>query len=84
MTLMELVFVVLQAVFLLLLAPFALALLKLIWQFNTIILVVILILVAIDIATHGTVEQMSQSGQTLAFVACLLLGGKMLNFIRKL
>lgn len=83
MTLGEIIVVLLQVGFILLLVPLAVIAVKLIWKFSTILIVVALILIAIDIAMHGTVERMSDGAGVVAILVCLGIAAKIFIFFMK-
>ena len=83
MTLGEILIVLLKVGFILLLVPLAVIVLKLLWKFSTILIIVGLIVLAIDIAVHGTVEQMSDGAGTLAILLCLGIVAKAFIFFMK-
>ena len=83
MTLGEIIVALLQVGFILLLVPLAVIALKLIWKFSTILIVVALVLIAIDIAMHGTVERMSDGAGVVAILVCLGIAAKIFIFFMK-
>lgn len=84
MTLGEIIVVLLKVGFILLLVPLTVIAMRLIWKFSTILIAIGLILLAIDIATHGTVEQMSDGAGVLAILLCLGIAVKsFIFFMRK-
>ncbi len=83
MTLGEILIVLLKVGFILLLVPLAVIVLKLLWKFSTILIIVGLIVLAIDIAVHGTVEQMSDGAGTLAILLCFGIAAKAFIFFMK-
>lgn len=83
MTLGEIIIAVLQTGFILLLVPLAVIAVKVIWKFSTILIAVGLVLVAIDIALHGTVEKMSDGAGMLAILLCVGIAVKMFLFFKK-
>lgn len=83
MTLGEIIVVLLQVGFILLLVPLAVIAVKLIWKFSTILIVVALILIAIDIVMHGTVERMSDGAGVVAILVCLGIAAKIFIFFMK-
>lgn len=83
MTLEEILIVLLKVGFILLLVPLAVIVLKLLWKFSTILIIVGLIVLAIDIAVHGTVEQMSDGAGTLAILLCFGIAAKAFIFFMK-
>lgn len=83
MTLGEIIVVLLQVGFILLLVPLAVIAVKLIWKFSTILIVVALILIAIDISMHGTVERMSDGAGVVAILVCLGIAAKIFIFFMK-
>lgn len=83
MTLREIIIAVLQTGFILLLVPLAVIAVKVIWKFSTILIAVGLVLVAIDIALHGTVEKMSDGAGVLAILLCIGIAVKMFLFFMR-
>ncbi len=83
MTLGEILIVLLKVGFILLLVPLAVIVLKLLWKFSTILIAVGLVLVAIDIALHGTVERMSDGAGMLAILLCVGIAVKMFLFFMR-
>ncbi len=83
MTLGEIIIAVLQTGFILLLVPLAVIAVKVIWKFSTILIAVGLVLVAIDIALHGTVEKMSDGAGVLAILLCIGIAVKMFLFFMR-
>lgn len=83
MTLGEILIVLLKVGFILLLVPLAVIVLKLLWKFSTILIIVGLIVLAIDIAVHGTVEQMSDGAGTLAILLCFGIAAKAFIFFMR-
>ena len=83
MTLGEIIIAVLQTGFILLLVPLAVIAVKVIWKFSTILIAVGLVLVAIDIALHGTVERMSDGAGMLAILLCVGIAVKMFRFFMR-
>lgn len=83
MTLGEILIVLLKVGFILLLVPLAVIVLKLLWKFSTILIIVGLIVLTIDIAVHGTVEQMSDGAGTLAILLCFGIAAKAFIFFMK-
>lgn len=83
MTLGEIIVVLLQVGFILLLVPLAVIAVKLIWKFSTILIVVALILIAIDIAMHGTLERMSDGAGVVAILVCLGIVAKIFVLFMK-
>lgn len=83
MTLGEIIVVLLQVGFILLLVPLAVIALRLIWKLSTILIIVGLVILAIDIAVHGTVEQMSDGAGTLAILLCFGIAAKAFIFFMK-
>ena len=83
MTLGEILIVLLKVGFILLLVPLAVIVLKLLWKFSTILIIVGLVILAIDIAVLGTVEQMSDGAGTLAILLCFGIAAKAFIFFMK-
>ena len=83
MTLGEILIVLLKVGFILLLVPLTVIVLKLLWKFSTILIAVGLVLVAIDIALHGTVERMSDGAGMLAILLCVGIAVKMFLFFMR-
>lgn len=83
MTLGEIIVVLLKVGFILLLVPLAVIALRLIWKLSTILIIVGLVILAIDIAVHGTVEQMSDGAGTLAILLCLGIAAKAFIFFMR-
>ena len=83
MTLGEIIFVILKVGFILLLVPLAVIALRIIWKLSTPLIIVGLIVLAIDIAIHGTVEQMSDGAGMLAILLCFGIAAKAFIFFMK-
>lgn len=83
MTLGEIIIAVLQTGFIVLLVPLAVIAVMLIKRFSTILIAVGLVLVAIDIALHGTVERMSDGAGMLAILLCVGITVKMFLFFKR-
>lgn len=83
MTLGEIIFVILKVGFILLLVPLAVIALRIIWKLSTPLIIVGLIVLAIDIAVHGTVEQMSDGAGTLAILLCFGIAAKAFIFFMR-
>lgn len=83
MTLGEIIVAILQTGFIVLLVPLAVIAVMLIKRFSTILIAVGLVLLAIDIAMHGTVEKMSEGAGMLAILLCVGIAVKMFLFIMR-
>lgn len=83
MTLGEIIVAILQTGFIVLLVPLAVIAVMLIKRFSTILIAVGLVLLAIDIAMHGTVEKMSEGAGMLAILLCIGIAVKMFLFIMR-
>lgn len=83
MTLGEIIVVLLKVGFILLLVPLAVMALRLIWKLSTILIIVGLVILAIDIVVHGTVEQMSDGAGTLAILLCFGIAAKTFIFFMR-
>lgn len=83
MTLGEIIIAVLQTGFILLLVPLAVIAVMLIKRFSNMLIAVGLVLLAIDIAIHGTVEKMSEGAGMLAILLCVGIAVKMFLFIMR-
>lgn len=83
MTLGEIIVAILQTGFIVLLVPLAVIAVMLIKRFSNMLIAVGLVLLAIDIAIHGTVEKMSEGAGMLAILLCVGIAVKMFLFIMR-